>query len=203
MLRRIFAVLLVLAAILSCAFADDSVEPCADVTFLSATCSLGMDKVATFTLMTDILAGRIVVTNAWLEQQSNGRWVYVMTRWLFRRQSPRTPSRTSAEPSLIPARLRPEAPFRIGFTADADGHQITRYSNSRRFIRQLFPDSPHFFRAGIRSLPFCVALHATPVYRQNGISRRILYLKLQTLPASNCAAGFFDCLSTIHAGKTM
>lgn len=77
MLRRIFAVLLVLAALLSCAFADDSVEPCADVTFLSATCSLGMDKVATFTLMTDILAGRIVVTNAWLEQQSNGRWVYV------------------------------------------------------------------------------------------------------------------------------
>lgn len=72
MLRRIFAVLLVLAALLSCAFADDSVEPCADVTFLSATCSLGMDKVATFTLMTDILAGRIVVTNAWLEQQSNG-----------------------------------------------------------------------------------------------------------------------------------
>lgn len=47
MLRRIFAVLLVLAALLSCAFADDSVEPCADVTFLSATCSLGMDKVAT------------------------------------------------------------------------------------------------------------------------------------------------------------
>lgn len=46
MLRRIFAVLLVLAALLSCAFADDSVEPCADVTFLSATCSLGMDKVA-------------------------------------------------------------------------------------------------------------------------------------------------------------
>ena len=79
MLRRIFAVLLVLAALLSCAFADDSVEPCADVTFLSATCSLGMDKVATFTLMTDILAGRIVVTNAWLEQQSNGRWVYVKT----------------------------------------------------------------------------------------------------------------------------
>ena len=37
MLRRIFAVLLVLAALLSCAFADDSVEPCADVTFLSAT----------------------------------------------------------------------------------------------------------------------------------------------------------------------
>ena len=33
MLRRIFAVLLVLAALLSCAFADDSVEPCADVTF--------------------------------------------------------------------------------------------------------------------------------------------------------------------------
>lgn len=79
MLRRVFAVLLVLAALLSCAFADDSVEPCADVTFLSATCSLGMDKVATFTLMTDILAGRIVVTNAWLEQQSNGRWVYVKT----------------------------------------------------------------------------------------------------------------------------
>ena len=101
MLRRIFAVLLVLAALFSCAFADDSVEPCADVTFLSATCSLGMDKVATFTLMTDILAGRIVVTNAWLEQQSNGRW-------LFRRQSPRTPFRI-LRPSPIPARLRPEA----------------------------------------------------------------------------------------------
>ena len=100
MLRRIFAVLLVLAALLSCAFADDSVEPCADVTFLSATCSLGMDKVATFTLMTDILAGRIVVTNAWLEQQSNGRWVYVKT--------PRTPFRT-LRLSPIPARLRPEA----------------------------------------------------------------------------------------------
>lgn len=107
MLRRIFAVLLVLAALLSCAFADDSVEPCADVTFLSATCSLGMDKVATFTLMTDILAGRIVVTNAWLEQQSNGRWVYVKT--LAVPATIATNTIRTLRPSPIPARLRPEA----------------------------------------------------------------------------------------------
>lgn len=132
MLRRIFAVLLVLAALLSCAFADDSVEPCADVTFLSATCSLGMDKVATFTLMTDILAGRIVVTNAWLEQQSNGRWVYVKTLAVPATIATNTISYsvTLSYSSAITTR----GTFRIGFTADADGHQITRYSNSRRFI---------------------------------------------------------------------
>lgn len=132
MLRRVFAVLLVLAALLSCAFADDSVEPCADVTFLSATCSLGMDKVATFTLMTDILAGRIVVTNAWLEQQSNGRWVYVKTLAVPETIATNTIS-YSATLSYSSA-ITTRGTFRIGFTADADGHQITRYSNSRRFI---------------------------------------------------------------------
>ena len=119
-------------ALLSYAFADDSVEPCADVTFLSATCSLGMDKVATFTLMTDILAGRIVVTNAWLEQQSNGRWVYVKPLAVpaTNNTNTKTYSATLSYSSAITTR----GTFRIGFTADADGHQITRYSNSRRFI---------------------------------------------------------------------
>ena len=131
-LPRIFALLLVHAALLSCAFADDSVEPCADVTFLSATCSLGMDKVATFTLMTDILADRIVVTNAWLEQQSNGRWVYVKTLAVPATIATNTIS-YSATLSYSSA-ITTRGTFRIGFTADADGHQITRYSNSRRFI---------------------------------------------------------------------
>ena len=117
MLRRIFAVLLVLAALLSCAFADDSVEPCADVTFLSATCSLGMDKVATFTLMTDILAGRRV---------------YVKTLAVPATIATNTIS-YSATLSYSSA-ITTRGTFRIGFTADADGHQITRYSNSRRFI---------------------------------------------------------------------
>ncbi len=133
MLRRIFAVLLVLAALLSCAFADDSVEPCADVTFLSATCSLGMDKVATFTLMTDILAGRIVVTNAWLEQQIERTLGLCETAGLFRATIATNTISYSATLSYSSA-ITTRGTFRIGFTADADGHQITRYSNSRRFI---------------------------------------------------------------------
>lgn len=79
MLRRIFAVLLVLAALLSCAFADDSVEPCADVTFLSATCSLGMDKVATFTLMTISLPDALLSpTHGWNSSRTDAG-IYVKT----------------------------------------------------------------------------------------------------------------------------
>ena len=155
MLRRIFAVLLVLAALLSCAFADDSVEPCADVTFLSATCSLGMDKVATFTLMTDILAGRIVVTNAWLEQQSNGRWVYVKTLAVPATIATNTIS-YSATLSYSSA-ITTRGTFRIGFTADADGHQITRYLQPP-FHLIIFSDSPALFPFWHPAASFSAAL---------------------------------------------
>lgn len=130
MIRRIFAVLLVLALLLPCAFAEDSVEPYADVTFLSATCSLGMDKVATFSLLTDSLAERIVVTNAWLEQQTNGSWVYVKPLAVPATSATNTISyyATLSYASAITVR----GTYRIGFTANADGHQITRYSNSCR-----------------------------------------------------------------------
>ena len=79
-----------------------------------------------------ILAGRIVVTNAWLEQQSNGRWVYVKTLAVPATIATNTIS-YSATLSYSSA-ITTRGTFRIGFTADADGHQITRYSNSRRFI---------------------------------------------------------------------
>ena len=129
-IRRIFAALFVLALLLSCAFAEDSVEPYADVTFLSATCSLGMDKVATFSLLTDSFAERIVVTNAWLEQQTNGSWVYVKPLAVPAMVATNTISyyATLSYASAITVR----GTYRIGFTASADGYQITRYSNTCR-----------------------------------------------------------------------
>lgn len=131
MLRRIFAVLLVLAVLLPCAFAEDSVAPYADVAFLSATCSLGMDKVAKFSLVTDSFAERIIVTNAWLEQQTNGSWVYVKSLAVPATVATNTISyyATLSYASAIPTR----GTFRIGFSASADGYYIIRYSNSCRY----------------------------------------------------------------------
>ena len=130
MLRRIFAVLLVLAVFSPCVFAEDSVVPYADVTFLSANCSLGMDKVATFSLLTDGFTERIVFTNAWLEQQVNGSWVYVKSLAVPAMVATNTMSyyTTLSYASAITTR----GTYRIGFTASADGYQITRYSNSCR-----------------------------------------------------------------------
>ena len=173
MLRRIFAVLLVLAALLNCAFADDSVEPCADVTFLSATCSLGTDKVATFTLMTDTLAGRIVVTNAWLEQQTNGRWVYVKTLAVPATIATNTISysATLSYASAITTEARSESAslrMRTAIKSPAIPTAAVSSDTISRFTA-LFPRW-HLVAS------FCVALHATPV-SQNEISRRILIWK--------------------------
>ena len=172
MLRRVFAVLLVLAALLSCAFADDSVEPCADVTFLSATCSLGMDKVATFTLMTDILAGRIVVTNAWLEQQSNGRWVYV---------------KTLAVPATIATNTISYSAT-LSFQRDYDQRYVPNrlhcgcgWPSNHPLFQQppfhliLFSDSPALFPFWHPLASFCIALCCIPLtLTRTKNSRRIL-----------------------------
>ena len=168
MLRRIFAVLLVLAALLNCAFADDSVEPCADVTFLSATCSLGTDKVATFdgySCGTHCRHQRMAGTadertlglceNAGCSGNNRHEHHFVLCdpflcqRDYDQRHVPNRLHCGCGRPSNHPLFQQP--PF----------HLI------------LFSDSSALFPRWHLVASFCVALHATPV-SQNEIPRRIL-----------------------------
>lgn len=128
--RSLFAILLILSVLLNVALADGTATY-ADATFLSASCTLGSDKTATFSLTTITFSNRILVSNAWLEQQVDGKWVHVKSLAVPATVATNTIS-YYASISYANA-ITTKGTFRIGFTADADGSRTTRYSGSRRF----------------------------------------------------------------------
>lgn len=128
--RSLFAMLLVLSVLLNVALADDTATY-ADATFVSASCTLGLDKTATFSLTTLTFSNRILVSNVWLEQKVDNKWVYVKSLAVPATVATNTIS-YYASISYASA-ITTKGTFRIGFTADADGSRTTRYSGSQRY----------------------------------------------------------------------
>lgn len=133
MIKRLVACVIVcilFTGISSVASANEAM-PCADLYFDSASAFLASNKLVVFNCVTYDIYNRISVTNVWLEQQVNGYWLFV--------KSLTPPSYVATNMMDYGAEVNYSdsiigtGTFRIGFTVDADGYSISRYSNSRTF----------------------------------------------------------------------
>lgn len=103
----------------------------ADSVFGSASAFLASNKLVVFNCVAYAVHDRISVTNVWLEQKINGEWEY--TKALT------PPSYVAYDMADYGAEVNYSASitgsgtFRVGFTVNADGYSISRYSNSRSF----------------------------------------------------------------------
>lgn len=128
--RQGLTIFLVVMLLLTSAFASE-VSTHGDTVFGSAACFLFADKIASFDFTTYDIKERIVIVNVWLEQQVNGKWVY---------QKPLpVPAKVATDTVSYcveydySSNITGRGTFRLGFTADADGYRITRYSPGRKF----------------------------------------------------------------------
>lgn len=121
-------ILLVLAATTS-AFAFEIV-PYADSVFSSVTISLSTTKTATFSAITYEISGSISVTAVRLEKMVNNVWADAGALTAPSKVGTNTIGYTASESysSNLGA-----GTYRIKATFNADGHEVTRYSNSRTF----------------------------------------------------------------------
>ena len=109
----------------------DEVVPCADLYFNSASAFLSSNKLVVFNCVTYDVHNRISITSVWLEQRIDGEWEYV--------KSLTPPSYVAINMMNYGAEVNYSTSitgtgtFRVGFTVDADGYAISRYSNSRTF----------------------------------------------------------------------
>lgn len=132
MTKRLVACVLVcvLFLVISSTALANEIMPCADLYFDSASAFLASDKLVVFNCVTYDIYDRIAITLVWLEQEVNGQWIYVKTL------PPPTYVATNtlaygAEVSY--SSYIGSGTLRIGFTVNADGYSISRYSNSRTF----------------------------------------------------------------------
>ena len=104
---------------------------CADSVFGSATAFLASNKLVVFDCVAYAVHGRIAITDVWLEQKVDGEWEYVKDLTPPSYVSINMPD-YGAEVDYS-ASITSTGTFRVGFTVDADGYSISRYSNSRTF----------------------------------------------------------------------
>lgn len=109
----------------------NEVSPCADLYFNSASAFLTANKLVVFDCVAYEVHNRIAITDVWLEQKIDGEWEYV--------KSLTPPSYVAINMPAYGAEVNYSATitgagtFRIGFTVDADGYSISRYSNERTY----------------------------------------------------------------------
>ena len=101
----------------------------ADEVFDSATVSLKTTKKVVYDATTYGTKKSISITNCWLEKKSGSKWI--------RQCALETPSAGKNTFGYVREMDYSDdigtGTYRIGATFDADGHSITRYSNSRTF----------------------------------------------------------------------
>lgn len=101
----------------------------ADEVFDSATVSLKTTKKVVYDATTYGTQKTISITNCWLEKKIGSKWV--------RQSALETPSAGKNTFGYVREMDYSDnigtGTYRVGATFDADGHSITRYSNSRTF----------------------------------------------------------------------
>lgn len=120
-------ILLVLFVQSACA---TGITPYADSEFSIASASLSSYKTVSFSCVTYVEKECISVTSCWLQQKVNNRWKRVCDL--------DAPTNTATNSISFGSYMDYSSDigtgtYRIGFTVDADGHAITRYSNERSF----------------------------------------------------------------------
>lgn len=130
-LKIVLALMCAFATIIGVSAIADEVAPCADLYFDSASAFLASNKLVVFDCVAYDVYDRIAITNVWLEQQVNGEWEYSIGL---------TPPSYVAINMMsygaevdYSASIAGTGTFRVGFTVNADGYSISRYSNSRTF----------------------------------------------------------------------
>ena len=131
-MNKIVCVLICLLMVfLSTVSFADEVVPRADLYFNSASAFLASNKLVVFNCVTYDIHNRISITNVWLEQQINGSWLYV--KGLIPPSYVAINMMDYGAEVNYSASITTSGTFRVGFTVNADGYSISRYSNSRTF----------------------------------------------------------------------
>ena len=123
-------VAILLTMLVSSALAQE-VMPCADEVFHRATASLYSDKWVTYSFVTMSTVEELKVTSCWLQKKVGDAWVWQRTLPTGGVLSNNTNS--LAYDIDYSSYITGAGTYRVGFTASADGHTITRYSNERTF----------------------------------------------------------------------
>lgn len=129
MTLSVFATILLVFAAATSAFALEII-PYADSVFDSATISLSTTKTATFSAITYEIASSISVKSVKLEKMVNNVWMDAGTLT--------APSKVAANTIGYTASMSYSSnigtgTYRIKATFNADGYEVTRYSNSRAY----------------------------------------------------------------------
>lgn len=129
--RTVCLLLCLLMTLMSTVAFANEVAPRADLYFNSASAFLASNKLVVFDCVAYAVYNRISITSVWLEQKIDGEWEYV--------KSLTPPSYVATNMADYGAEvdysssITGTGTFRVGFTVDADGYSISRYSNSRTF----------------------------------------------------------------------
>lgn len=124
------ACILVLSLSLIIPAMAETTQPRADLYFGSAGAYLASDKYVTFSCTTYDVHSQISIVSVWLEKKVNGEWQYVKA---LTRPSYVARNAISYAIDVNYSSSIGTGTYRVGFTASADGHEITRYSNNRTF----------------------------------------------------------------------
>ena len=127
--KALIAALLLSLVLLNIAFASEIV-PYADTEFSRATASLTTNKTVSFSCLTIREKEKISITSCWLQKKTNNKW-----SWAGSLEAPTTIATNTMLYAVVMdySDKIGSGTYRIGFTINADGHAITRYSNERTF----------------------------------------------------------------------
>lgn len=125
-----FVLIFALGTIVGTAAIANEAAPCADLYFDSASAFLAKNKLVVFNCVAYAVYDRISITSVWLEQKVDGEWEHV--------KSLTPPSYVATNMADYGAEVDysgviGSGTFRVGFTVNADGYSISRYSNTRTF----------------------------------------------------------------------
>lgn len=120
-------VLIILFTQSACAI---GITPYADSEFSIASASLSFRKTVSFSCITYVEKSCMSITKCWLQQKINHSRIKVCDLDALIN----TATNSMSFGALMDYSSQIDTgTFRVGFTVNADGHAITRYSNSRTF----------------------------------------------------------------------
>ena len=126
---RILCVSILLLVMTSAVLAEEIV-PYSDEVFDILTASLSSSKTVTFSCVAGATQKSIKMTNCWLQEKTGTSWRKVRSL-----EVPTTEAKNTVAyyAYMDYSDEIGSGTFRIGFTMNADGHAVTRYSNERTF----------------------------------------------------------------------
>ncbi len=127
--KTVFCAMIIITISVSSAFAE-GIMPYADEVFDSITASLYTTGGVAFSCMACMTLNSIKMTDCWLQIKTGNRWSKVCDL-----EVPTTVAENTFAYSAYMdySDSIGTGTYRVGFTMNADGHTVTRYSNERTF----------------------------------------------------------------------